>query len=148
VVTTTDGTTTLTAGSGIILYATTTVTSLTTTITTSTTVATTTAAETVTPVYGKRGNDVKTQVPQWACDCRDNSRFSSACACAGFQQQTVTAPAKTVTSIVYATPTTTSFVVSQTTLGGTSKLKSILCIVLFPADFICSSYNNNPRDND
>jgi len=116
-VTTVVGTTTRTTGGEIITTATTTVTSVSTTVATSTTVAITTGPAVVTAQYGKRGNGVKAQVPQWACDCQDTLLFSSACACAGFQQQTVTAPAKTVTSVVLGTSTTTAFVVGLTTVA-------------------------------
>jgi hypothetical protein len=91
--------------------------------TTSTTLAAAdVAAATITVKYGKRG-DAKTQVPQWACDCPDFARLSSACACAGFQPQTVTASAPTVIVNVDApTPTSTVFTVGQTTVGVTSKI--------------------------
>jgi hypothetical protein len=79
-------------------------------------------AATITVKNGKRG-DSKTQVPQWACDCPDLTRFSSACACAGFQPRTVTAAAATVTVTTDApTPTNTVYTVGQATVGVTGKI--------------------------
>jgi hypothetical protein len=90
------------------------------TTTVSTTTSTTTVAgATITAAYGKRG---EAKVPQWACDCPDNARLSSACACAGFQPRTVTASAQTVyITIPVPTPTSTSFVIGQTTQAVTGE---------------------------
>jgi hypothetical protein len=61
-------------------------------------------------------------VPQWACDCPENSRLSSACACAGFSPQTVTASASMVTvTVTAAAATSTDFVVGQTFVGATGQ---------------------------
>jgi hypothetical protein len=71
---------------------------------------------------GKRG-EAKTQVPQWACDCPDLARLSSACACAGFQPRTVTASVVTVyVSVNAPTPTSTVYAVGGTTVSATRKI--------------------------
>ncbi|KAF1818863.1 uncharacterized protein K489DRAFT_81848 [Dissoconium aciculare CBS 342.82] len=96
-------------------------TDLTTVITT--TAVTTTATTSAAGAAGgpsKRG-ETQTKPPQWACDCSDLARFSSACACAGFQPRTVTASAPTVILTVDAvTPTSTIYAVGQTTVGATA----------------------------
>jgi hypothetical protein len=90
-----------------------------TSLTTSTT--TLTVAGTASAVFGKRGA-ATTKVPQWACDCSDVPRFSSACGCAGFTQKTVTASAPTTyVTVTAATPITTAFINGQTTVSATGK---------------------------
>ena len=88
-----------------------------TTVTTTTT--TSIAAATITAKFGKRDG---ANVPEWACDCPDTTRLSSACACAGVHARTVTAAASTVTeTVTVATPTSTVYVVGQTTEGATGE---------------------------
>jgi hypothetical protein len=87
--------------------------------TSTTTTSTTAAAATITAAYGKRG---EAKVPQWACDCPDVARLSSACACAGFQPRTVTASAPTVyTTVPLSTSVSTTLAVGLTTVGATGE---------------------------
>jgi hypothetical protein len=108
---------------------------LTTVITT--TAVTTTATTSAAGAAGgpsKRG-ETQTKPPQWACDCSDLARFSSACACAGFQPRTVTASAPTVILTVDAvTPTSTIYAVGQTTVGATGKILSKYPLTVCTAD--------------